>query len=232
MNPLIFPLERMLNLLYPPLCTCCRKVLPSNQQQVCIRCQQKLPYTSLHEDIDNAFVQRFWGRIPVASGVACFYFVKGGLVQQMIHHLKYENKKDIGFQWGRIYTKKLLSHPVISQVDAIVPVPLHWKKQRLRGYNQAAYIARGVAEVLQKPHYPKALVRNQYASSQTDKSRMQRLNNVEAAFSVAQAPLLKNKHILLVDDVMTSGATLEACAIPILELENTMVSMLTLAIAM
>ena len=186
----------------------------------------------MHTEPENLFTQRFWGRIPVQQASACFYFIKGGKTQKIIHELKYKRQYQIGVQWGSIYGKRLQANPEYAAIDVIVPVPLHWKKEKIRGYNQAASIAQGLSTTLDIPVLPKALARNQFANSQTQKSKMARLNNVENAFSVVNAAQLEGKHILIVDDVMTSGATLEACALPILELKGTKVSMVTLAIAL
>lgn len=232
MHALIRSADHLLRLFYPALCLACQDTLPQSNMQLCLDCQTKLPYTSLHNNPENLFTQRLYGRVPIQSGAACFYFVKGGKIQQVIHHLKYSHKPHIGFHWGKIYAKKLAQEVHFRTVDCIVPVPLHWKKERLRGYNQAASISRGLAEGMGKLHLPKALIRNAYASSQTQKGKIARLNNVEQAFSVANKKALAGKHVLLVDDVMTSGATLEACALPILALPNTKVSMVTLAMAL
>lgn len=232
MQALIRASQDLLGLFFPNLCLCCQTVLPSMNMHVCLSCQQKLPYTSLHESKENMFTQRFWGRVPLIYGAACFYFVKMGSAQQLIHHLKYANKRQIGFHWGRIYGKKLQRAEHFNEIEAIVPVPLHWKRQKQRGYNQAAMIARGIADVLQCPLLPQALYRTRPTETLTRKSRLDRLQSIEGAFAVRQAGALRGKHILLVDDVMTSGATLEACALPILKLSGTKISMVTLAIAM
>ena len=232
MHVLLRSADHLLRLFYPALCLACQDTLPQSNMQLCLNCQTKLPFSTLHEAPQNIFTQRFYGRVPIQTGAACFYFVKGGKVQQLIHHLKYSHKPYVGFHWGKIYAQKLAQEAHFRQVDCIVPVPLHWKKERLRGYNQAAAISRGLAEGMEKLHLPKAMLRNAYASSQTQKGKMARLNNVEGAFSVAQKEALAGKHVLLVDDVMTSGATLEACALPILELPDTKVSMVTLAMAL
>jgi len=227
----LFSLKSLAQLFFPHLCLSCQKALPQRSMFWCLTCQRNLPFTSLHAVKDNFFTQRLMGRVKIEAGMACFYFVKGGKVQPMLHALKYGNQREVGVQLGRAYAKSLIDHPVIRTVDALVPVPLHWKKERIRGYNQAHEIAKGIGEVLEKPVYPKALLRNTNRSSQTSKSRMERLESVLSAFEMRQKDRLVGKHILLVDDVLTSGATLEACALPILALPHTKVSMVTLAIA-
>lgn len=231
MNNLLSPFERVLDLFFPPLCLACRRVLSSHQQQLCLSCQLHLPYTSLHEEADNIFTQRFWGRLPLQGGAACFYFVKGGRIQPLIHRIKYQNQPELAKSWGRIYAKKLLQNPLFEEVDCIVPVPLHWKKRRIRGFNQAAMIGAGLAEGMDLPMFSHALEKTKHNITQTHKSRLERLQNVMDSIKLRQPDQLKGRHILLVDDVMTSGATLEACALPILDLPATKVSMVTLAIA-
>lgn len=229
---MIRAVQDLLGLFFPHLCICCQAPLPQLEMHLCIRCQQQLPYTSLHESTDNLFTQRFWGRIPLVYGAACFYFVKAGSAQPLIHQLKYANKRHIGYQWGRIYGRKLMGCSHFQEIEVVVPVPLHWKRLRQRGYNQAALIGKGMAEVWQRPFYPNALCRIKNTETLTRKSRWERLQSIEGAFALRQPEVLRGKHVLLVDDVMTSGATLEACALPILELPDTKVSMVTLAIAM
>jgi len=224
--------QYLLGLFFPHLCLCCQSGLPAPGMYLCLTCQQQLPYTSLHQTTDNAFIQRFWGRVPLVYGAACFYFVKGGTAQQLIHQLKYAGQPQIGFHWGRIYGKKLLQSAYFREVEVIVPVPLHWKRERKRGYNQAATIARGIAEVLQRPLLPNGLERVRYTESLTRKSRLERLACIQDAFAVRRPDYLQGKHILLVDDVLTSGATLEACALPLGNLPDTRISMVTLGITM
>lgn len=232
MQALIRASQDLLGLFFPNLCLCCQAALPNMDMHLCLSCQQALPYTTLHEAKENLFTQRFWGRVPLTYGAACFYFVKAGSAQQLIHQLKYANKRQIGFQWGRIYGRQLAQTAHFQEVDLIVPVPLHWKRYKQRGYNQAAMIASGLADTLQRPLYPQALSRQKHTETLTRKSRLERLQSIDGAFALRQPEVLQGKHVLLVDDVMTSGATLEACALPILELPDTRVSMVTLAIAM
>lgn len=219
------------NLLYPKLCLACGRNLPPTHELICLSCEYQLPQTRQHELKENAFTEIFWGRVPLVAGAAMYYFTKAGRVQRLIHQLKYENKPEIGQALGRLYGQWLRQAEHFQGIDAVVPVPLHPRKQHRRGYNQAAAIGRGLAESLLLPHYARALERPVYAESQTRKSRQARLENAQTAFRVRRPELLQGKHVLLVDDVLTTGATLEACASQILELPDTRVSMVTLAMA-
>ncbi|MEO1516086.1 MAG: ComF family protein [Bacteroidota bacterium] len=219
------------SLFYPRLCLACRKNLPYNQECICVHCQYHLPKTHFHLDKENPFTERFWGRLPLVAGAALYHFSKGGRTQALIHQLKYQHKTQIGLKLGRLYGQQLVQQPSFQSVDLILPVPLHPRKKRLRGYNQSDFFAQGLSDGMQRPWMNHALVRTEDTSSQTRKSRMDRFRNVENAFAIPDPNQLKNRHILLVDDVLTTGATLEACAQTILKVEGTRVSMATMAIA-
>jgi ComF family protein len=190
-----------------------------------------LPKTKQHEQKENAFTEIFWGRVPLATGAAQYYFSKSGRVQRLIHQLKYEHKPEIGHQLGMLFGRQLREQDHFKDIDAIVPVPLHPRKQHQRGYNQAAAFGAGLAESMGIPQYAYALERPEYAESQTRKSRQERLENAQTAFRVKKPLLIEGKHILLVDDVLTTGATLEACASQLLAVPDTKVSMATIAMA-
>ncbi|MEL6864495.1 MAG: phosphoribosyltransferase family protein, partial [Bacteroidota bacterium] len=183
-----------------------------------------------HLQKDNPFTDRFWGRIDLKAGAALYYFSKGGRTQQLIHHLKYSGKKEIGLKLGQLYGKMLLESPYFKGIDVIIPVPLHPRKQKKRGYNQSDWFAKGLSESMNCPWYAHGLQRIHMANSQTQKSRLERLVNVSQAFEVKNRALLEGKHILLVDDVLTTGATLEACSEKILQIPQTQLSLATIAI--
>lgn len=220
-----------LGLFYPNLCLACGKGLPPRQEAICLSCQYKLPKTNHHLHLENAFTERFWGRVQLQAGAALFHFSKGGRTQRLIHNLKYEGKREIGVKLGHIYGYQLREAVVFREVNLIIPVPLHPRKEQLRGYNQSAAFAQGLAHAMAKPWLKDGLKRLEYTTTQTQKTRLERFDNVSEAFVVKHSRKLENKHVLLVDDVVTTGATLEACALKILELPGTKVSMATIAIA-
>lgn len=222
--------HNLLGLFYPHLCPACRTSQPPHGELLCAHCLFHLPRTNYHLQVQNPFTERFWGRLPIETGAALFHFTKGSKTQQLIHQLKYKGRKDIGLRLGESYGHYLreIGH---WRVEVIVPVPLHPKKLWTRGYNQSAAIGEGLAKSMKIPHLPDGLTRVTHSETQTRKSRMERLGNVMNNFAVGQPEALTGRHILLVDDVMTTGATMEACGLKILELENTRLSLLTLAVA-
>lgn len=222
----------LLHLLYPSLCAGCDADLPSPQHCFCIRCQHRLQPTELHLHAENEFTNRFWGRLPLESGAAMYYFNRKSPVQRALHRLKYKNQPDIGIRIGRRYGLILAGSPLFQQIEAIVPVPLHPRKERLRGYNQSLMLAQGMAEPLGVPVLHNVLFRRQFSESQTRKKRMERFENVGEVFDVHKPEYIRGKHLLVVDDVLTTGATLEACGQVLLGVEGVRLSMATIAIAM
>lgn len=220
----------LLDILYPKLCFACNQNTPPNKAFICISCQYKLPETDFHKEKENPFTERFWGRIPLFSGAALYHFVKGGRAQHLIHHLKYRGKKEIGIRIGELYGNHLKAAPLFNNADVIIPVPLHARKKHQRGFNQSEVFARGLAKSMGIP-WVDALSREIHTTTQTQKTRMERFDNVIEAFSIKSNQDLSGKHILLVDDVITTGATLEACALKLLSLADTRISMATIAIA-
>lgn len=224
-------LDNLFGLFYPNLCLACGRNLPSRQEGVCLSCLYKLPRTNFHLQAENAFTERFWGRIPLQAGAAFLHFTKGGRTQRLIHHLKYEGKREAGIFLGRLYGQALREAPVFRETTLILPVPLHPRKQHQRGYNQSALFARGLSETMGIPCIKDGLKRIGHTATQTKKSRLERFDNVENAFVIPNPGRIENQHVLLVDDVITTGATLEACALKILEAPGAKVSMATIAIA-
>lgn len=225
------PFRALLELLYPALCLACEQAHPMPDSQLCVRCSYKLTPTHYHTETPNPVLERFWGRVELEHASTCFSFSKGGLLQHLIHQLKYHNQPAVGVELGRHYGYLLKDTPPYTTIDAIVPVPLHPEKQRLRGYNQAAQFAKGIATVLGCPYSSDWLLRTIHTDSQTKKSRLERFDNVEQAFEVANPTALLGKHVLLVDDVITTGATLEACAKQLQTIEGLRISIGAIALA-
>ena len=225
------PFTALFELLYPQLCLACEAAHPAPESHLCWRCHYQLTPTHYQTETPNPVLERFWGRVELEHASTSFAFNKGGLLQHLIHQLKYNDQPAVGVELGQQYGQLLRGVAPYNTVEAIVPVPLHPKKQRLRGYNQAAKFAEGIATALDLPWSSEWLIRTQYTDSQTQKSRLERFDNVEHAFAVADPEALRGKHVLLVDDVITTGATLEACAKQLLKVEGLRVSVGAIALA-
>ena len=224
-------LSPLLDLLYPRLCLACNKEVRPTKGILCVHCQYELPETRQWLQLENAFTEVFWGRVPIVSGAALYFFSKMGRVQHLVHQLKYEHKPEIGWQLGLQLGVRLRGQAHFQKIDGIVPVPLHPKKQQVRGYNQAEELGKGIAQAMDLPIWPAALVRQENSGSQTRKSRQERAHNVQQVFALGQGEGLAGQHILLVDDVLTTGATLETCASLIANIPGVQVSLATLAMA-
>ena len=221
-----------LHLLYPELCAGCGGELPAgNDACFCLHCRMKVSVSDMHLTRENEFTNRFWGRLPVESAAAMYYFSRKSPVQRALHQLKYHNKPEIGVKIGREFGKRLQASGLYRSVEAIIPVPLHPRKERLRGYNQSTMFARGLAETMEIPVLDKVLVRQAYTETQTRKKRMDRFKNMHDVFGVKKAAPLAGKHLLLVDDVLTTGATLELCGQALLAVPDIRLSLATMAIA-
>lgn len=223
--------EDLLALFYPSLCSGCGEHLPFGQRVLCIECLYTLPLTSYHDQAVNPLDERFWGRLPIESATALCYFSEGGIIQRLIHRLKYQSDPEVGHYLGLLLGQVLKGSERFGSVDLILPIPLHRVRQRQRGYNQSDKFARGLAQAMDKPWSQSVLGRRLKTATQTRKGRIGRFFNVEDAFEVRDPDKLRGKWILLVDDVMTTGATLEACGRKILEIPGTRLSFATIACA-
>jgi len=210
-------LQDLLGLLFPELCAACGIQLYRGEHCLCSKCLYDLPYSDHHLHTDNRAAKKFWGRLPLGHVFALLHFKKGNAVQQILHSLKYRNQPELGVTLGRMIAEKLLLNKQSNYPDLIVPVPLHRRREKLRGYNQSLCIARGIAEVLQIPLSEGNLKRIIATESQTRKNRYSRHENMVGVFELQNTSAFRDKHVLLVDDVITSGATLEACAIALLK---------------
>ncbi len=204
--------EDFLALVFPKTCAGCNKSLFKFEDQLCVYCKAAIPITNYHlRPHDNDLVRKIEGLTRPNRVMAFMRFTKMGLSQKLLHALKYKNKADLAIELGRLYGQLLLEHGYTNVWDILIPVPLHPIKQRRRGYNQSEKFAQGLAQTLELPT-GNQLYRNRYTETQTNKSRLERLENVGNVFAVNNPFSLKNKRILLVDDVMTTGATLVSCA--------------------
>ena len=202
----------LLQLLFPNLCNACGQPLVKAEHLICLHCRFDLPYTDFHLYVDNPAAKQLWGRMTCERVTAMLYFKKGGRVQQILHGLKYKGKQELGILLGELLAETILQSNKPWDIDFILPVPLHKKRERSRGYNQSLCIAEGLSTGLQRPVYKNVLVKRNATSSQTKKGRFSRYENLKSAFSVEDAAKISGKNILLVDDVITTGATIEACA--------------------
>jgi ComF family protein len=221
----------LVHLFYPRLCEGCNKPLLGSEDVLCLGCGLQLPKTAYHDIEDNDTATRLAGRVPFIYATSFAYFTNDGLLQHLLHGLKYTNKKEIGIYLGKQFANDLLKNDWIRSIDVIVPVPLHAKKEAARGYNQSVLIGEGMSEVLHIPLVADKLIRTRQTESQTQKTRSQRLENMKDAFLVMDAATLTGKHILLIDDVLTTGATLEACALALLQVQDLKLSIATIGIA-
>jgi ComF family protein len=218
-------------LFFPPVCVTCGNRLINQETFVCMDCWFDLPVTNFHNENENKVAQLFWGRVHVEYATAFFSYKKGSRYQQLIHAVKYRGMKELGFETGKRFGLELKEAAGFKTVDLVVPVPLHPRKQKIRGYNQSEWIARGIGNTMNLPVSTDNLFRNVHTSTQTRKSRFERWQNVEGIFDVKKPEIFEGKHILLVDDVVTTGSTLEACAIHLLKINGVSVSIATLAFA-
>ena len=221
-----------LSLIFPKVCYACGKSLFKTEDCICTSCLFHLPKTNYHLFSDNPVVKLFWGRTNIYSASSLYSFSKGSKVQHLIHQLKYRGKKEIGTSLGKYYGKELKTAPMFSSANIVLPVPLHPKKLKKRGYNQSETFAQGIAESMDAESPNGILIRTYASETQTKKSRFERWKNVEEIFKITSPEKIEGKHILLVDDVVTTGATLEACANKLLEVPNTKVSIATIATTM
>lgn len=205
-------LDSILNLFYPRVCAACGEPLLKDEETVCLKCRFTMPKTGYEKNPDNPMAQMFYGRVMFRAVTACFFFAKTGKVQHLIHELKYKGNKEAGVFLGQQLGESIKDAPLFQGIDCLIPVPLHPKREKQRGYNQSLMIAQGIHEATGIPMSEKYLIRAVHTATQTKKTADERFKNVKDIFEVRFSNELENKHILLIDDVLTTGATLEACA--------------------
>ena len=220
-----------LHLLYPMLCAACQKEALDANELFCIHCEHQLAQTTFHQIEENECTDRLEGRFPFQTACAMFRFHPRGLVQSMIHKIKYQQQPEIAFRLGRRYGKILATSPHYKETDLIIPVPLHKKKKRKRGFNQSTYFAKGLATSMAARIDDTSLRRVKNTDTQTKKSKLERLENLDGAFVVQNPNRIKRKNLLLVDDVLTTGATLEFCSLELLKHHPSSLCIATIALA-
>lgn len=224
-------LSDFFNLIYPDLCIVCSENLMKNENQICLACLNAIPKTNFHLIPDNPIEKRFWGKVPIFRATSFFYFQKGSAFQKLLHALKYKGNKEIGERMGQYAAIDLIESDDFRTVDVIIPVPLHPSKYRKRGYNQSEWIGKGLALILNKPQDNSTLQRTKENTTQTKKSVFERYENTQGIFECTDHASLIGKHVLIVDDVLTTGSTLEACIRALLEIKDIKISVFTLAVA-
>ena len=219
------------SIFYPKFCDECGKTLIMREKCICSQCLASLAKTNFHTYKDNPLEMVFAGRVSIFRAAAFCFFRKENIMQNIIHKLKYKGNKEIGFYLGYLFGLKLIESEDFNSVDVIIPIPLHKKKQKKRGYNQSEYISRGIAKAMSKQIDTTSLIRIIDTSTQTRKSRYHRWENVSEIFKTTKQENLANKHILLVDDIVTTGATIESAAEQLLNISGTTISVACLGFA-
>lgn len=224
-------IKNLLNLFFPKVCLACDAHLGDNELYICTFCRNELPVTDFHAEKDNAVAQRLYGRVDFKLTTSLLWFNKKGKVQHLLHNLKYKGHEDVGLFLGKWLGEELRRIEAFKDIEVVVPVPLHISKMRKRGYNQVDKFGREIAKALGIEYNPNTLVKVKATTTQVFKDRMKRLLTHEADFSIADNVTLRGKHILLVDDIITTGATIEACANQLMRIEGVTISVAAMAIA-
>jgi len=223
--------DDFISLLFPRLCYGCGNHLLRNEKLICTECYVVIPRTNYHLINDNPVAQLFWGRCKIEKAAAFSYYNKGSRIRNLIHNLKYKGITELGCELGRIYALSLHASGFTGDIDMIIPVPLHPAKKRKRGFNQSDLISQGISEVTGSPVDTTTLTRVTVTATQTKRSRYDRWTNVEDVFRISNPDNVRGKHVLLVDDVITTGSTIESCANELLKIEDVRVSVVALAFA-
>lgn len=223
--------DDFISLLFPRLCYGCGNHLTRNENLICTECYVVIPRTGYHTIPENPVAQLFWGRCMLEKAAAFSYYNKGSRIRSLIHNLKYKGVKEIGFELGTIYGKSLKSSGFMNDIELIIPVPLHPLKKRKRGFNQSELICDGLSSISGIPVDVTSLIRSTRTETQTKRSRYERWTNVEGIFCLRDPSAIEGKHILLVDDVITTGSTIESCTNELLKAEGVRVSVIALAYA-
>ncbi len=222
--------DSFVHLLFPHVCSGCGSDILNKESMLCMRCIDTMPETNFEIHANNPVEKKFWGRLSFQQATAQYYFTRESLMQHLMHQFKYKKNKELGFQLGKIMGESLKNSGRFI-VDALIPLPLFPAKEKRRGYNQAAILCEGIAESLQAPVLKDVIIRPQHTDTQTKKGRIERWQNMEGKFVLTNPGAIANKRVLLVDDVVTTGATLEACGLELLGGENVKLSIAALCYA-
>jgi ComF family protein len=232
MNYLYDLWDDLLSLLFPRICYACGNHLMRNEKLICTECYVLIPRTNYHLEDDNPVARIFWGRCRIERAAAFSFYNRDSRIRRLIHNLKYKGVQDIGPELGKMYGLVLMNSGFTRDIDLIIPVPLHPSKERIRGFNQSYLISRGISQVTGITVDSRSLCRVSSTSTQTKKSRYERWKNVEGTFMVQDSSSVTGKHILLVDDVITTGSTMESCVNELLKSEGVRVSVAAMAVSL
>lgn len=224
--------KNLINLFFPEVCYACNNMLSDNENGICTICRHELPITNYHLETDNPVEKVFYGRVKLENATSLLLFQKKGMVQQLLHNLKYRGHEEIGEILGQWLGHELKNSSKFKDIDLVIPVPLHKSKQRKRGYNQVSKFAQELAKALDAKYIDNVLVKTIPTHTQVFKTRFARWDESKAIFNVQNSELIKAKHILLVDDIITTGATIESCSNALLNHNKDIkISVATMAIA-
>lgn len=222
-------LKDFLHIFYPKVCVNCNEQLLQNEKTICTFCRHDLPLTNFLSYTENKVSKIFYGRITIEKAYSLLFFRKESITKNLIHELKYRGNEEIGNFFGNWLGEILALNKQFSNVDYIIPVPIHSKKRKIRGYNQVTKFGECLSYHLNIPFNEEVLVRKSSTKTQTLKARFERFNDLDTKFSLTNTATFKNKHVLIIDDVITTGATLEACAMELLKSPGIKISILTMA---
>lgn len=224
-------LQDLISLIYPRSCAGCGEPLLKHELELCNFCYVNLPKTNFHLQALSPVKQVFYGRVELETASSYYYFHKKGSVQKLLHAIKYQGNHELARTIGRWYAQELIANEPVTRSACIVPVPLHQRKLKQRGYNQSEAFARGLSEGLAIPLNTKLLMRREHTASQTRKNRWERWENVDDTFELKTDDSLRHQHLTLVDDVITTGATIEACCLALQQIEGLKINVLSIAFA-